>query len=75
MIILKVINAHCILSIIPQTDHNPEEDREQVGANSKEIDFYQLHQSHKVIDLCCYGSTPEKKSIFLLKTCSWIGGI
>lgn len=46
MVILKMICAHCIFSIIPQTDRNPKEDREQVGACLKEItssDFYQLH--------------------------------
>ncbi|EPQ18531.1 Transmembrane emp24 domain-containing protein 10 [Myotis brandtii] len=46
------------------TDHKP--DGVQVGAYLKEItpsDFHQLQQSHKLIDLCCYGSTPGKEGL------------
>lgn len=67
MIILKIIYTHCIFSIIPQNDDNPEEDREQVGAYLKEIDFYQLHQSHKLIDLSAATVALLKKKCFSFK--------
>lgn len=68
MVVLKIICAHCILSVIPQTDHKPEEDGVQVGAYLKEItssEFHQLHQSPRLIDHCCCGGTPGKMWIWL----------
>lgn len=64
MVFLKIICTHFIFTIILQTDHKP--DGVQVGAYLKEItpsDFHQLQQSHKLIDLCCYGSTPGKEGL------------
>lgn len=64
MVFLKIICTHFIFSIILQTDHKP--DGVQVEAYLKEItpsDFHQLQQSHKLIDLCCYGSTPGKEGL------------
>lgn len=43
MVSLKIICTRCILSIIPQIGHKPEEDRVQVGACVKEITSSEFH--------------------------------